>query len=67
MLIKPALPEDCKMKNFRIDEQTGSVYKLNAQQDAFVFIGKLNGRTEDQFFCDLFNNNEDDDHEFNDR
>ena len=33
------------MEQFRIDEQTGSVYELNSRGDAYLFVGKLNGRT----------------------
>ena len=29
------------MEQFRIDEQTGSVYELNSRGDAYLFVGKL--------------------------
>ena len=50
--------EVCKMEQFRIDEQTGSVYELNSRGDAYLFIGKLNGRTKKKFFIDLLETHE---------
>ena len=46
------------MEQFRIDEQTGSVYELNSRGDAYLFIGKLNGRTKKKFFIDLLETHE---------
>lgn len=48
------------MENFRVDNETGNVYEFDAQQNAFVFIGKLNGRTEEEFFDKLFNEDDED-------
>jgi hypothetical protein len=49
------------MEKYRFD-QYGSVYKLNG--DHYIFIGKLNGRTEAEFISeyeqrDLFDGGED--------
>lgn len=41
------------MDQFRIDEQAGNVYELNNRGEAYIFIGKLNGRTKNEFFRDL--------------
>lgn len=41
------------MENFRIYEETGNVYEREG--NSFLFIGKLNGKTADEFFDKLFN------------
>lgn len=48
------------MENFRVNHATGHVYEFDAQQNAFIFIGKLNGRTEEEFFYELFNEDDED-------
>lgn len=35
------------MSKYRFE--SGAVYKYNSEQDAYLFIGKLNGRTKEQF------------------
>jgi hypothetical protein len=43
------------MEKYRFDHAYGSVYKYSNDQKAYVFIGKLNGRTEKQFIEDYEN------------
>ena len=38
------------MNRYRLE--SGSVYKFSKEKDAFIFIGKLNGRTIEQFLSD---------------
>jgi hypothetical protein len=40
------------MTRYRTD-QYGSVYEYSAEHDAYLFIGKLNGRTVGEFFSDM--------------
>ena len=40
------------MEKYRFDHQTGSVYQYDGEK-AYVFIGKLNGRTEAEFIRDI--------------
>lgn len=39
------------MEQYRFDEY-GSVYEYSAKNHAYLFIGKLNGRTREQFLAD---------------
>lgn len=41
------------MNTYRTDESDGKVYKWEESQNAYVFIGNLNGRTERQFIEDI--------------
>jgi len=45
------------MDNYRVD-QYGSVYLYDCNQNSYIFIGKLNGKTEVEFFDELFNDEE---------
>lgn len=47
------------MENFRVDRETGNVYEREGH--SFIFIGKLNGKTEEEFFDELFNEADSDD------
>lgn len=40
------------MEKFRFD-QYGSVYEYDKDLKAYVFVGKLNGRTQKEFISDL--------------
>jgi len=42
------------MEQYRFD-QYGSVYEYSKEHKAYVFIGKLNGRTKKQFIKDYEN------------
>ena len=41
-----------KTEKFRFDHAYDSVYEYSAAAQAYVFIGKLNGRTEKEFIRD---------------
>ena len=38
------------MNKYRFE--SGSAYEFSKEQDAYIFIGKLNGRTKEQFLSD---------------
>ena len=40
-----------KMEKYRVE--SGSVYELDEDYGAYVFCGKLNGRTLDEFIADI--------------
>jgi len=40
-------------ETYRVDHQTGEVYRYNETEKAYLFIGSLNGRTETQFISDI--------------
>jgi len=41
-----------KTEKYRFDHQTGSVYEYDAEAEAYVHCGKLNGRSEKEFLSD---------------
>jgi hypothetical protein len=50
---------------YRFDHQTGAVYAFDESQNAYFFIGRMNGRTEQQFIndieeCELLDDDDDD-------
>lgn len=40
------------MEKYRFDHQYDSVYEYSEAAQAYVFIGKLNGRTDEEFVRD---------------
>ena len=49
-LIRQREKREKTMNKYRFE--SGAVYKYNSDQDAYIFIGKLNGRTKKQFLSD---------------
>jgi hypothetical protein len=49
--LKKTTPIEIKMKN-KYRFESGSVYEFDEESNAYIFIGKLNGRTKKQFLAD---------------